>query len=67
MLYTCMYDTNTWQRPSIFIRDKPNFSSQRLLHKDYGRKGSVEKSLVRGSQGAWRQDEMIRCKPPVVK
>jgi hypothetical protein len=34
-------------RPSIFIRDKPIFSSERMLHKDYRRKGSVEKqSLV---------------------
>jgi hypothetical protein len=36
------------ERPSIFIRDKPIFSSERGLHKDYGHKGSVEKrtSLV---------------------
>jgi hypothetical protein len=24
-------------RPSIFIRDKPIFSSERMLHKDYDR------------------------------
>jgi hypothetical protein len=29
------------ERPSIFIRDKPIFSSERMVHKDYGRKGSV--------------------------
>jgi hypothetical protein len=36
------------ERPSIFIRDnKPIFSSERMLHKDYYCKGSVEKkSLV---------------------
>jgi hypothetical protein len=27
----------------IFIRNKPNFSSDRLLHKDYYLKSSVEK------------------------
>jgi hypothetical protein len=33
------------ERPSIFIRDKPTFSSERMLHEDYGHKGSVEKNL----------------------
>jgi hypothetical protein len=56
-----------------FIRDKPIFSSERMLHKDYYRKSSVEKkNLVvslkdRESQGAWRQKELIGGKPPVVK
>jgi hypothetical protein len=27
----------------IFIRDKPILSSERMLHKDYDRKGSVAK------------------------
>jgi hypothetical protein len=40
------------ERPSIFIRDKPNFSSERVLHKDYDRKGSVEKISGRRSQEA---------------
>jgi hypothetical protein len=31
-------------RPSIFIRDKPIPSSERMLHKGYDRKGSVERS-----------------------
>jgi hypothetical protein len=30
-------------RSSIFIRDKPIFSSERMLHKDYDYKGSSEK------------------------
>jgi hypothetical protein len=31
-----------------------------MLHKDYNRKGLVQKEIsVRGSQGARRQDEMI--------
>jgi hypothetical protein len=39
-----------------------------MLHKDYYLKGWVEKkSLVLESQGAWRQDELIGGKPPVVK
>jgi hypothetical protein len=37
--------------PSIFIRDKPIFASERMLHKDYYRKGSVKKIYGRESQG----------------
>jgi hypothetical protein len=36
----------TGQRPSIFIRDRPIFSSERMLHKDYDRKGSVAKKKL---------------------
>jgi hypothetical protein len=32
------------ERPSVFISDKPIFSSERILHKDYYLKGSIEKS-----------------------
>jgi hypothetical protein len=32
--------------PGIFLGDKPNFSSERRLHKDYDRKGSVEINLA---------------------
>jgi hypothetical protein len=39
------------------------FSSERMLHKDYYRKGSVEKTSGRESQGAWLQDELIGGKP----
>jgi hypothetical protein len=36
--------------------------------KDYDRKGSVGRKIAgRESQGAWRQDELIGGKPPVVK
>jgi hypothetical protein len=44
-----------------------------MLHKDYGRKGSVSKNKnIKWSSGhepqeAWRQDELIGGKPPVVK
>jgi hypothetical protein len=52
----------------MFIRDKLIFSSDSILHKDYGRKGSVGKNISGGeSQGAWCQEELIGGKPPVVK
>jgi hypothetical protein len=39
-----------------------------MLHKDYYHKGSVENEISgHESQGAWRQDELIGDKPPVVK
>jgi hypothetical protein len=38
-----------------------------MLHKDYDRKGSVEKNCGRYYQWAWRQDELIGGKLPVVK
>jgi hypothetical protein len=37
-----------------------------MLYKDYYRKISVKKN-GRGSQDAWRQDEVIGGKPPVLK
>jgi hypothetical protein len=39
------------ERPRIFIRGKPIFSSERMLHKDYYCRSSVEKSLVMGLEG----------------
>jgi hypothetical protein len=38
-----------------------------MLHRDYDHKGSVKKVAGCESQGAWRQDELIGGKPPVVK
>jgi hypothetical protein len=39
-----------------------------MLHKGYDGKGSVGKTFSgRETQGAWRQDELIGGKPPVVK
>jgi hypothetical protein len=56
------------ERPSIFISGKPLSSSERTLHKDYDRKGSVDKKVSgRESQGAWAKDELIGGKPPVIK
>jgi hypothetical protein len=34
------------EKPILFIRDKPILSSERMLHKDYDRKGSVEKKTL---------------------
>jgi hypothetical protein len=51
------------ERPSIFIRDKPIYSPERMLHKDYYRKRSVEKiSLAVGLKGL---DAKTNCLPVV--
>jgi hypothetical protein len=48
--------------------EKPIFSSERILRKDYYHKGSVEQKISgRESQGAWGQEEIICGKPPVVE
>jgi hypothetical protein len=44
MLYMC--STYTCKMPSIFNIDKPIFLSERMLHKDYDFKGSVEKKTL---------------------
>jgi hypothetical protein len=41
-----LYAKYTDERPSIFIRDKSIFSSERMLHKDYYRKSSVGKKYL---------------------
>jgi hypothetical protein len=42
--------------------------SERLLHKNCDRKGSVAKKISgREPQSAWRQDELTGSRPPVVK
>jgi hypothetical protein len=55
------------QEQLLFIRDKPTFSSERILHKNYQIRGSVKNIYGRDTQGAWRQGELIGGKPPVVK
>jgi hypothetical protein len=66
--YMNMYVHTLDKRPSIFMRDKPIFSSKRMLHKDYDSKGSVEKKIsCCESQGAWRRDELIDGKSAVIK
>jgi hypothetical protein len=59
---------NDWQESSAIVNDRFVLSSERMLHKDYDRKCSVEKKITEGGfQGACRQDEMMGCKLPVVK
>jgi hypothetical protein len=42
--------------------------SEKILLKDYDRKGSVaNKNSGQEAQGAWCQDELIGGKPPIVK
>jgi hypothetical protein len=36
-------DMYTWQRRSLFIRDKSILSSEKMLHEGYDRKGSAER------------------------
>jgi hypothetical protein len=42
-----------------------------MIHKDYDRMDSVAQKNKENSghdpQGAWRQDELIGCKSPVIK
>jgi hypothetical protein len=59
----------TLTRPAEILNDRPILSSERMLHKDYDRKCSVEKKKTTGheSQGACRQNKLIGGKPPVVK
>jgi hypothetical protein len=47
--YTC--NTSLDKRPGIFIGDKPTLCSERILHKDSERNGSVEKTLVVSLKG----------------
>jgi hypothetical protein len=48
--------------------DAYSWRNAKHIHKGYDRKGSVKKKISgRESQGAYRQDELIGGKPPVVK
>jgi hypothetical protein len=51
----------------VILKTNGATQSEKILHKDYYRKSSAEKSMSgRGSQGTWRQDELIGGKPPVI-
>jgi hypothetical protein len=64
----CNVNTLHGQGPAAIVNDRPILLSERMLHKDYDHKCSVEKeSPGRGSQGARRQDKLIGGKMPVVK
>jgi hypothetical protein len=56
-----------WRGPAAIVNYTPILLSERMLHKDYDRKCSVQKNIGRESQGACRQDEPIGGKPPAVK
>jgi hypothetical protein len=56
-----------WRALAAILNDRPILSSERMLHEVYNLKCSVEKNTGRGSQGDWRQNELIRGKPPVIK
>jgi hypothetical protein len=63
-----MCETYTSKRRSLFVREKPILSSERVLYKDCDSKGSDKKKKTgRDSQGAWRRDELIGIKAQSVK
>jgi hypothetical protein len=69
-----MWSRRTWTRewlrwwgPATILNDRPILSWERMLHKAYFRMCSVKKILVWRSKGAWRQNELIGNKQPVVK
>jgi hypothetical protein len=63
-----MSDKYIWRKVRIFMRDNPIFLSETILHKDYYRKDSAEKTISGSEcQGAWRRDELIGGKPPGVE
>jgi hypothetical protein len=55
--------------PSLFIKDKPFLSSERMFHKDYDRNDSVAKKKCSGCepQGPCHHGEQTNGKPPVMK
>jgi hypothetical protein len=55
-----------WRGAAAIVSDIPTLSSERMLHKGYGRKCSIVKIILALSLvGAWRQYERIGVKPPV--
>jgi hypothetical protein len=61
------FDVHTSQRLSMFIREKPIFSLERMLRKEYERKDLVKKYFDHELQEAWCQDELVGGKLPAVK
>jgi hypothetical protein len=56
------------ERTSSIWKRQTHLSSEKMLHKDYERKCSVEESIIgRESQGPCHQGEMIGGKSSVVK
>jgi hypothetical protein len=71
MLLYVRYIQLSKDKRSLFITDKRTLSSERMVRKNYYRKGSVAKGKNkisgREARGAWRQDELVGSKPSVVK
>jgi hypothetical protein len=63
----CGHKSHWTRQGPAAIEQTPILSSERMLHKEYDRKCSVEKIAGCESQGAWGQDELIGGKPPVVR
>jgi hypothetical protein len=62
-----MCDTHAWKIRSLFIRENLILSSEKMLRKDYGRKGSAtKKNSGHEPLAAWSQDELIGSKSTVV-
>jgi hypothetical protein len=59
---------NALERPADIMNERSILSSERMLYEDYDSKCLIgEKNSGCESQWAWRQDELIGGKPPVVK
>jgi hypothetical protein len=63
-----MCDTYTWRKAKRIHKKQTHRLIREDVHKDYYRKSSDGKKISgHGSQGAWRQGELIGGKPLVVK
>jgi heme/copper-type cytochrome/quinol oxidase subunit 2 len=57
-----------WREPAAILNERPILLSERILHKDYNSKCSVDKKNIgRESQVDCREAELIGDKPLVVK
>jgi hypothetical protein len=62
-----MCEIYIWRKAKRIHKRQTHLLVREMLHKDYCRKISVGEISGRGSLGTWRQNELIGCKPPVVK
>jgi hypothetical protein len=56
-----------WRGPAEIVNCKPILSSERKLHKDYDRRGLIEKKIWSWVSRGSAPRQLIGCKPPVVK
>jgi hypothetical protein len=59
----CKCDTSPWQKAKHIHKRQTHL----LVRENYDHKGSVKEISGHEPRGAWRQEEVISCKPPVVK